>query len=73
MHALVAELARRWRSDGRVVAWSGSLIDKCVRANHNLGTVLLALRLGNWIIAFYALLFCCGLLFTSGMTVAQTR
>lgn len=37
----------------------------------NLGTVLLALRLGNWIIAFYALLFCCGLLFTSGMTVAQ--
>ncbi len=37
----------------------------------NIGTALLATRAGNWVIAGYALLFCLGLLFTSGMTIAQ--
>ncbi len=37
----------------------------------NAGTVALALHVGNWIIAAYAALFCIGLLFTSGLTVAQ--
>ncbi|MEW5961397.1 MAG: cellulose synthase family protein, partial [Chloroflexota bacterium] len=37
----------------------------------NLGTVVLALQAGNWIIAVYAALFCAGLLFTSGFTLVQ--
>ncbi|MCG3211497.1 MAG: hypothetical protein FOGNACKC_05143 [Anaerolineae bacterium] len=37
----------------------------------NLGTLVLALKIGNWIIAVYAALFLAGLLFTSGFTVSQ--
>ena len=37
----------------------------------NAGTVVLALRFGNWPIGVYAALFCMGLLFTSGLSVAQ--
>lgn len=36
------------------------------------GTLALALSLQNWIIAFYTGLFLCGLLFTSGATIAQS-
>jgi len=38
----------------------------------NFGTVVFALWLGNWTIAMYATLFGVGLLFTSGLTLAQT-
>jgi cellulose synthase/poly-beta-1,6-N-acetylglucosamine synthase-like glycosyltransferase len=38
----------------------------------NFGTVAFALWLGNWVIALYAALFGAGLLFTSGLTLAQT-
>jgi hypothetical protein len=38
----------------------------------NAMTVALAIRLGNWVIAFYATLFMAGLLFTSGLTISQT-
>ena len=38
----------------------------------NLVTVLLAIQLGNWMIASYAALFTLGLLFTSGLTIGQT-
>ncbi len=38
----------------------------------NAGTVALALEQGNWAIAVYAALFALGLLFTSGLTIAQT-
>jgi hypothetical protein len=34
-------------------------------------TLYLAVRSGSWIIAFYAALFCMGLLYTSGSSVAQ--
>jgi len=34
-------------------------------------TVFMALRLGNYMIGFYAALFSIGLLFTSGLTIAQ--
>ena len=37
----------------------------------NAGTVALAIYVNNWVIAVYALLFCLGLLFTSGFTIAQ--
>jgi cellulose synthase/poly-beta-1,6-N-acetylglucosamine synthase-like glycosyltransferase len=37
----------------------------------NMGTIVLALQAGNWIIAVYAALFCAGLLFTSGFTLIQ--
>jgi cellulose synthase/poly-beta-1,6-N-acetylglucosamine synthase-like glycosyltransferase len=37
----------------------------------NLGTVGLAIYVNNWVIAGYAALFCLGLLFTSGFTIAQ--
>jgi hypothetical protein len=37
----------------------------------NLGTIILAVSAGNWLIGFYATLFCIGLLFTSGFTIAQ--
>ncbi len=38
----------------------------------NATTIALALERGNWLIAVYAGLFCVGLLFTAGMTAAQT-
>lgn len=38
----------------------------------NFGTAAFALWLGNWVIALYAALFGAGLLFTSGLTLAQT-
>ena len=38
----------------------------------NAGTLALALHLQNWMIAFYTGLFLCGLLFTSGVTLAQS-
>jgi len=38
----------------------------------NVMTCLLAVHLQNWAIAFFALLFSIGLLFTSGLTIAQT-
>lgn len=38
----------------------------------NAGTTTLAIRMGNWTIAMYTVLFSLGLLFTSGMTVAQS-
>ncbi|MFQ5400848.1 MAG: glycosyltransferase [Anaerolineae bacterium] len=38
----------------------------------NLGTVLYAIRLGNWAVAFYAAVFAVGLLYVSGLTIAQT-
>jgi cellulose synthase/poly-beta-1,6-N-acetylglucosamine synthase-like glycosyltransferase len=38
----------------------------------NIGTALLAVHARNWSIAAYANLFAVGLLFTSGMTIAQT-
>jgi cellulose synthase/poly-beta-1,6-N-acetylglucosamine synthase-like glycosyltransferase len=38
----------------------------------NVGTAILAVRAGNLILAGYALMFCFGLLFTSGMTIAQS-
>jgi cellulose synthase/poly-beta-1,6-N-acetylglucosamine synthase-like glycosyltransferase len=37
----------------------------------NLGTVGLAIYVNNWVIAVYATLFCVGLFFTSGFTIAQ--
>jgi cellulose synthase/poly-beta-1,6-N-acetylglucosamine synthase-like glycosyltransferase len=37
----------------------------------NLGTVGLAIYVNNWVIAAYAAMFCIGLLFTSGFTIAQ--
>jgi cellulose synthase/poly-beta-1,6-N-acetylglucosamine synthase-like glycosyltransferase len=37
----------------------------------NVVTVVLAARTHNWAIAVYALLFCSGLLFTSGLTIVQ--
>lgn len=37
----------------------------------NIGTTVLALQEGNWVIAVYAALFCAGLLFTSGFTLIQ--
>lgn len=39
---------------------------------YNLVTVVLALRLGNWFVAFYASLFGCGLLFTALYSILQT-
>lgn len=38
----------------------------------NVFTIALAIQHNNWIIAGYAALFCCGLLFTSGSTIMQT-
>lgn len=38
----------------------------------NAATVVLALNLHNWVIAFYAGMFCSGLLFTSGTTILQS-
>lgn len=38
----------------------------------NAATVVLALRMHNWVIAFYAGMFCAGLLFTSGTTILQS-
>ena len=38
----------------------------------NTATTLIAFRLGNWVIGVYAALFTAGLLFTSGLTIAQT-
>ena len=38
----------------------------------NFGTVVFAVWVSNWVIAGYALLFGAGLLFTSGLTLAQT-
>jgi hypothetical protein len=35
-------------------------------------TISMALQAHNWLIAMYAIIFCCGLLFTSGMSVLQT-
>jgi len=35
------------------------------------GTCLFAIQTGNWIIAFYAVLFCTGLLFVAGVTIYQ--
>jgi len=37
----------------------------------NLGTVILAIRANNWVIALYASIFCIGLFFTSGLSVFQ--
>jgi len=41
-------------------------------AMFNLGTVSLALQLNDWYIAIYAMLFSIGLMFTAGLTIAQT-
>jgi len=38
----------------------------------NAETAWLSIRLSNWIIAFYAALFCVGLLFVAGLSVVQT-
>lgn len=38
----------------------------------NLTTVLLAVEIGNWLIAVYAVIFASGLFFASGITIAQT-
>ncbi len=38
----------------------------------NAATVALAIHQHNWMIAIYAGLFCCGLFFTSGMTLTQS-
>ena len=38
----------------------------------NLATMLVALKLHNWLIAFYAMMFAVGLLFTSSMTLLQS-
>jgi cellulose synthase/poly-beta-1,6-N-acetylglucosamine synthase-like glycosyltransferase len=38
----------------------------------NLATMLIALKLHNWLISFYAMMFAMGLLFTSGMTLLQS-
>jgi hypothetical protein len=43
-----------------------------VLAAWSAGTTWLALHTGAWGIAFYAALFCAGLLFVSGMSVLQT-
>ncbi|NLG72987.1 MAG: glycosyltransferase [Chloroflexi bacterium] len=37
----------------------------------NMGTVYMAVRAQNWLIAYYSLSFCLGLLFTSGMSIVQ--
>jgi cellulose synthase/poly-beta-1,6-N-acetylglucosamine synthase-like glycosyltransferase len=41
-------------------------------AMFNLWTVSLALQFNNWYIAIYAMLFSIGLMFTAGLTIAQT-
>jgi hypothetical protein len=38
----------------------------------NILTIRMALHAHNWLIAMYAMIFCCGLLFTSGMSILQT-
>ncbi|MFO7536893.1 MAG: glycosyltransferase [Chloroflexota bacterium] len=38
----------------------------------NLGTIVYALHLGNWIIAFYAAIFLIGLLYVAGLTLVQS-
>lgn len=38
----------------------------------NAATIALAIHLGNWVIALYAGMFCCGLLFTAGTTIGQS-
>jgi hypothetical protein len=40
-------------------------------AGLNLWTVLLAFRMGNWAIAFYAGIFLIGLLYVAGLTIFQ--
>ena len=38
----------------------------------NLVTLLFSVRIRDWTLTFYAALFCCGLLFTSSMTILQS-
>lgn len=48
------------------------VIFELLMAFANLYTVFLALQLGNYLISFYAALFALGLLFVSGLTIAQS-
>lgn len=48
------------------------VIFEIAMAGFNFVTVLLAFRAGNWVIGLYAAIFCCGLLFTSGLTLGQS-
>jgi len=47
------------------------VIPELIFALISAGTIMLSLRMHNWMIAFYAFMFCCGLLFTSGVTILQ--
>ena len=68
----IAQRKEDWRRRRYQVRLDRIVFFELAFALFNIGTALLALLLGNWAIALYTLLFCLGLLFTSGVTILQT-
>jgi cellulose synthase/poly-beta-1,6-N-acetylglucosamine synthase-like glycosyltransferase len=67
----IAHRGQEWRNRNYQLHMDPLVFFELALAALNAVTVVLAIYLGNWIIAFYAGLFLAGLLFTSGLTIAQ--
>lgn len=61
-----------WTSGRYQLKFDRIVIFETAVAGLNLATAFLAFRAGNWMIGLYAAIFCCGLLFTSGLTLTQS-
>ncbi len=61
-----------WRTRRYQLRLDGIVFLELALAGLNAVTIGLAVSLGNWLIVVYAAVFFVGLLFTSGMTIAQT-
>lgn len=67
----IAQKNHRWQTRRYQLRLDAIVFVEIAFALFNFWTMLLALQTGNVAIAIYALVFCAGLLFTSGVTLAQ--
>ena len=67
----IAHKKQEWKNHVYQLRLDPLVYYELIMAMWNAGTVWLAVQQANWVIAVYATLFTLGLLFTSGVTIAQ--
>jgi len=68
----ITQRGQEWRTKGYRVRVDGIVLAELLLALFNLFTVILAIRLQNYLIGFYAGLFAFGLFFIAGFTLVQS-
>jgi cellulose synthase/poly-beta-1,6-N-acetylglucosamine synthase-like glycosyltransferase len=68
----IVERKQTWMNQRYQLKLDAIVFPELAFALANAATAALAIHQHNWMIAVYACLFCCGLFFTSGMTISQS-